>query len=276
MPENYTSYDYGAAIRETRQLDPKYYEDKLIGYFTQAATLVDEDRPRSTPRTRQPCDRRHGAHEPGHQDAVSRPAPRRLDVDKRRHHPHRASTSTPSPRRHHIHLRRHRPGAAVHGHRGRTWPTRATPAATTRDTESFSNVAGDSVTVPFSGTAVRWIGSKTNNHGYADVYLDGQKEATVDASGSQNQAVLFQKSGLTDGPHTLKIVVDGTHSAARPTTTSRSTRSTFRPPRRRTRRTRSCRSSPAPRSRSTAATRTSSSPTTSSAPRSCSTQRPSS
>ena len=38
MPENYTSYDYGAAIRETRQLDPKYYEDKLIGYFTQAAT----------------------------------------------------------------------------------------------------------------------------------------------------------------------------------------------------------------------------------------------
>ena len=34
MPENYTSYDYGAAIRETRQLDPKYYEDKLIGYMT--------------------------------------------------------------------------------------------------------------------------------------------------------------------------------------------------------------------------------------------------
>ena len=24
-PENYTSYDYGAAIRETRELDPKYY-----------------------------------------------------------------------------------------------------------------------------------------------------------------------------------------------------------------------------------------------------------
>ena len=30
-PSNYTSYDYGAAIRETRQLDPKFYEDKLIG-----------------------------------------------------------------------------------------------------------------------------------------------------------------------------------------------------------------------------------------------------
>src|ERR1700759_5767336 len=35
-PENYPSYDSGASIRETRQLDPKYYEDKLIGSFTHA------------------------------------------------------------------------------------------------------------------------------------------------------------------------------------------------------------------------------------------------
>jgi Carboxypeptidase regulatory-like domain len=82
-----------------------------------------------------------------------------------------------------------------------------------KDTESFSGQAGDSVTVPFSGTAIRWIGSQTSNHGLADVYLDGTKEATVDTSGGQDQAVLFSKSGLTNGPHTLKIVVDGTHSA---------------------------------------------------------------
>jgi beta-galactosidase len=36
IPQNYTSYDYGAAIQETRQFDAKFYEDKLIGYFTQA------------------------------------------------------------------------------------------------------------------------------------------------------------------------------------------------------------------------------------------------
>ncbi|MCX4793146.1 beta-galactosidase [Streptomyces sp. NBC_01242] len=36
MMSHYTSYDYGAAIRETRQLDPKYNQEKLIGYFTQA------------------------------------------------------------------------------------------------------------------------------------------------------------------------------------------------------------------------------------------------
>ena len=33
IPQNYTSYDYGAAITEARQFDPKYYEDKRIGYF---------------------------------------------------------------------------------------------------------------------------------------------------------------------------------------------------------------------------------------------------
>src|SRR5262249_12512247 len=82
-----------------------------------------------------------------------------------------------------------------------------------KNTESFSNQAGDSLTVPFNGTAIRWIGSQTNNHGLADVYIDGTKQATVDASGSQNHAVLFAKSGLTDGPHTLKIAVDGPHSS---------------------------------------------------------------
>jgi beta-galactosidase len=44
IPENYTSYDYGAAIRETRQFDPKYDEDKLIGYFARAvAPLAKTD-----------------------------------------------------------------------------------------------------------------------------------------------------------------------------------------------------------------------------------------
>ncbi|MGH1553319.1 hypothetical protein ACRAWF_19185 [Streptomyces sp. L7] len=37
--------------------------------------------------------------------------------------------------------------------------------------------------------------------------------ATVDDSGSESQAVLFQKTGLTPGAHTLKIVVAGNHSS---------------------------------------------------------------
>ncbi len=59
MPQNYTSYDYGAAIRENRRLDPKYYEDKLIGYFTQSVaplTKTEAIRPRrrTTPRSSTP------------------------------------------------------------------------------------------------------------------------------------------------------------------------------------------------------------------------------
>ncbi|GAB3981518.1 hypothetical protein GCM10029978_082670 [Actinoallomurus acanthiterrae] len=83
--------------------------------------------------------------------------------------------------------------------------------------ESFSVQAGDSVTVGFKGTAVRWIGPKNTNGGIADVYLDDAKVATVDtyvAGGKSFQQALYAKSGLADGDHTLKIVVTGQKNAA--------------------------------------------------------------
>jgi len=40
IPQNYTSYDYGAAITEGRQFDAKYYEDKRIGYFLHAVEPI--------------------------------------------------------------------------------------------------------------------------------------------------------------------------------------------------------------------------------------------
>lgn len=40
IPQNYTSYDYGAAITEARQFSAKYYEDKRIGYFLQSAAPI--------------------------------------------------------------------------------------------------------------------------------------------------------------------------------------------------------------------------------------------
>jgi beta-galactosidase len=42
IPQNYTSYDYGAAITEARQFDPKYYEDKRIGYFLQSVPAINK------------------------------------------------------------------------------------------------------------------------------------------------------------------------------------------------------------------------------------------
>jgi beta-galactosidase GanA len=213
MPENYTSYDYGAAIRETRQLDPKYYQDKLIGYLTQSvAPLTKTDAIRT---------------DPPDNTAIVDTARMNPDTKTQFHvlrHADSTSTSTDTT---HIAIDFNAqpagdvtytyddPDAALR-YAG-SWSHVADQSYTGGDykhTESFSDTAGDSVTVPFSGTAVRWIGSKTDNHGYADVYIDGVKQATVDCSGSQNQAVLFRASGLADGPHTLKIVVDGTHSSA--------------------------------------------------------------
>ncbi|MEU9385716.1 beta-galactosidase, partial [Streptomyces sp. NPDC048279] len=212
MPENYTSYDYGAAIRETRQLDPKYYEDKLIGYFTQSvAPLTRTEAIRATP----PDD-----------SAVVDTARMNPDTKTQFHvlrHGNSTSTAVDTT---HIALDLNAQPAADTTYTwddpdsalqySGSWSHVADTSYTGGDykhTESFSAKAGDSLTVAFDGTAIRWIGSKTNNHGYADVYLDGAKAATVDDSGNENQAVLFQKTGLAAGAHTLKIVVNGDHSA---------------------------------------------------------------
>jgi len=50
IPQNYTSYDYGAAITEARQFEPKYYEDKRLGYFIAsiAPLLKTEQAPSAT------------------------------------------------------------------------------------------------------------------------------------------------------------------------------------------------------------------------------------
>jgi beta-galactosidase GanA len=209
MPENYTSYDYGAAIRETRELDPKYDQDKLIGYFTQAAApLTKTDAiPVTKPDNSQIVDTARKNPDIGTQFHVLR---------------HSDSTSTSNDTTHVSIDLNAKPTAYTYDDNdpalkySGSWSHAANQSYTGGDyknTESFSKAADDSLTVPFTGTAIRWIGSQTNNHGYADVYLDGVLQTTVDDSGSANQAVLFQKSGLTDGPHMLKIVVDGRHSS---------------------------------------------------------------
>jgi beta-galactosidase GanA len=212
MPENYTSYDYGAAIRENRQLDPKYDEDKRIGYFTQSvAPLTKTEAIRATPpddsaivdTARMNPDTRTQFHVLRHADSTSTSVDKThisLDFDAQ---PAADTTYTWDD-----------PDSALQ-YAG-SWSHVADTSYTGGDykhTESFSAKAGDAVTVPFDGTAIRWIGSRTGNHGYADVYLDGTKVATVDDSGSEDQAVIFQKTGLTPGAHTLKIVVDGSHGS---------------------------------------------------------------
>ena len=167
MPENYTSYDYGAAIRETRQLDPKYTEDKLIGYLTQSvAPLTKTDRDPSD-RAGQPARHRHGADEPGHRHAV----PRRCGTAtrRRRRSTRRTSRSTSTPRRGGptytyddvdpaLHVRGH----VVARRRDQSYTERRLQAAPSRSPASPAT----SVTVPFTGTAIQWIGPRSrSNHG---------------------------------------------------------------------------------------------------------------
>lgn len=61
----------------------------------------------------------------------------------------------------------------------------------------------------FSGTGVRWIGTKSAAMGYASVYLDGELVATqVDGYSPEalNQQVIFELDGLAEGKHVLRIV----------------------------------------------------------------------
>jgi beta-galactosidase GanA len=212
MPENYTSYDYGAAIRETRQLDPKYDQDKLIGYFTQAVTpLTKTDALPATPTDNAKIvDTARRNPDTGTQFHVLR---------------HSDSTATSTDSAHvTIDLGAHPgytyddpdPAVSYTGSWSHVGAEQNYTGGDYQHTESFSGTAGDSASVDFSGTGVKWISSLDANHGTADVYLDGTKVKTVDlySATKQNQYVAYQASGLSSGPHTLRIVVTGAKNPA--------------------------------------------------------------
>ncbi len=50
----------------------------------------------------------------------------------------------------------------------------------------------------FSKSTVRWIGSKGSDHGYADVYIDGDFQQTIDTYSEKElpKQLLFEKKGL--------------------------------------------------------------------------------
>jgi beta-galactosidase GanA len=54
IPQNYTSYDYGAAITEARQFEAKYYEDKRLGYLVSSVQPLLKTDPATPGRTDNP------------------------------------------------------------------------------------------------------------------------------------------------------------------------------------------------------------------------------
>jgi len=74
-----------------------------------------------------------------------------------------------------------------------------------------------SATVSFSGTGITWIGYQDQWSGIANVYVDGTLQTPpVDtyASPQKAQSSVYSITGLSQGAHTLMIVVTSTHDAA--------------------------------------------------------------
>jgi Malectin domain len=77
----------------------------------------------------------------------------------------------------------------------------------------LSDKKNAAVTCRFEGNQVRLIGRADSSGGLADIYLDNTKQMVgIDCwlpSAARHQQVLYSRSGLSNGPHELKIVVCG-------------------------------------------------------------------
>lgn len=78
--------------------------------------------------------------------------------------------------------------------------------------DHYTAAARATVTLPFTGTAVRLYGSTAPWHGQATVTIDGVPSGSLDAYSAlrHDQALLYASAPLTAGPHTLVETVTGT------------------------------------------------------------------
>jgi hypothetical protein len=79
-----------------------------------------------------------------------------------------------------------------------------------------SSSAGAHVTYYFKGVGVRWIGQRKKSAGITSVRLDGVKVAKVDAYSPTTiwKKVLFERTRLAPGTHTLELYVTGRKNAS--------------------------------------------------------------
>ncbi|HEY9241461.1 MAG TPA: beta-galactosidase [Streptosporangiaceae bacterium] len=222
-PFVYTSYDYGAAIRETGEIGTpanpnsivgsKFGENKLINDVETSVAPLTKTQPVAAPAADNPAVTTLARANPD--DGTQFVYVRQADA---------TSTKTVS-----THLALNADQAAGYTHddadsaltyTGSWTHANASNANYTAgdydSTESWSTQAGATMSVTFTGTAVQWIGPKNNNGGIAGVAIDGTQVATVDtyATGKEFQQVLFSKTGLAAGSHTLTITVTGNKNPA--------------------------------------------------------------
>jgi len=99
------------------------------------------------------------------------------------------------------------PAGWWHGSRSRTWSNK---------TASFNRSQGAQARFTFTGTTVRWIGFLAPWAGIARVYVDDVFVTELDLyqPTEQTQAVVFSRTGLTNGPHSLTVESTGRKNAS--------------------------------------------------------------
>jgi hypothetical protein len=96
-----------------------------------------------------------------------------------------------------------------------TWTTQAVAGAFGGSVR-FATATGATATYTFSGNNVAWVTTRASNRGIAQVRLDGVLVATVDlfAAATSPRQLVFQRTGIGAGTHTLQVRVTGTRNAA--------------------------------------------------------------
>src|SRR5688572_11912708 len=79
-----------------------------------------------------------------------------------------------------------------------------------------TSVGGETVTLPFRGTGISWIGYRGPDAGIARVQVDGGTPVEVDMYSPtvKFQEVVFTANGLADANHTLRITTTGGRNPA--------------------------------------------------------------
>lgn len=77
-----------------------------------------------------------------------------------------------------------------------------------------------SMSYPFTGTGITWYTVKGPNQGFANVYVDGRKKATVNDFAARTAFKIGRSiTGLANAKHTLRIVVAGREGSTKATGT---------------------------------------------------------
>ncbi|PYH01891.1 beta-galactosidase [Arthrobacter stackebrandtii] len=226
----FTSYDYGAAINEDRQLTPKATVQKELGYFQRDFDPISN----MVPQNGAPVDGGNGSVKSYQRIASEGQAENSVTGNGARYLGFRQSDSNSTAEAQFTvpltlgaaeevveasYTSDDRDTGAITftGNWGKS-NGEAWAAGNYKGTETFSDKAGDSVEYKFTGAGIRVIAAQSVNHGYGDVYIDGVKVGQTNTYRGQNanfQYVAFQQDGLDPAvEHTIKIVVTGQKDAA--------------------------------------------------------------